>query len=205
MLTPSAYNVTELLLAWRSGDQGALERLMPVVYQELRRLAGSRFRRERSDHTLQPTALIHEATCGSSVRVIRNASRAHFFGFAARLMRQILVDHARRHNVAKRGGRQAKEPLDEAVVYSPERAAGLVALDEALDRLAGFDRRKARVVELRFFGGLSLEETATALGVSVGSVRRDVRLAEACSAASYKHKQTSPHDPGAVATDRGEL
>ena len=180
MVTPSAYNVTELLLAWRGGDQGALERLMPVVYQELRRMAGSRLRRERSDHTLQPTALIHEAY----LRLLGQdhpewQSRAHFFGFAARLMRQILVDHARRHNVAKRGGGRAKESLDETVIYSPERAAGLVALDEALDRLAGFDQRKARVVELRFFGGLSLEETAAALGVSVGSVRRDVRLAEA--------------------------
>jgi RNA polymerase sigma factor (TIGR02999 family) len=180
MSLPPAHNVTQLLLDWRNGNEAALDQLLPVIYQELRHLAESYLRRERSDHTLQPTALIHEAY----LRLIEQdhpewQSRTHFFGVTSRLMRQVLVEHARRHSAVKRGGQQQKVALDEAVVYSPERAAELVELDEALNRLAAFDERKARVIELRFFGGLSVEETAEALGLSVATVRRELRLAEA--------------------------
>ena len=136
-------DVTELLLDWRNGDQAALDQLTPLVYQELRKLAASCLRRERPGHTLQPTALIHEAY----LRLVDQdhpewERRTHFFGIASRLMRQILMQHARRRDAAKRGGEQQKVPLDEVFVYSPERASHLVALDEALNRLAAFDERK---------------------------------------------------------------
>ncbi|MCI0487836.1 MAG: sigma-70 family RNA polymerase sigma factor [Blastocatellia bacterium] len=173
-------NVTRMLLDWRSGNEAVLDQLMPVLYEELRRLAESHLRRERPDHTLQPTALIHEAY----LRLVDRdhpewQSRVHFFGVTSRLMRQILIEHARRHNAAKRGGNQQKVSLDEAVVYSENRAAEFVALDEALNLMATFDERKVRVIELRFFGGLGVEETAQALGISVATVRREMRLAEA--------------------------
>ncbi len=169
-----------MLLDWRSGNEAVLDQLMPVLYEELRRLAESHLRRERPDHTLQPTALIHEAY----LRLVDRdhpewQSRVHFFGVTSRLMRQILIEHARRHNAAKRGGNQQKVSLDEAVVYSENRAAEFVALDEALNLMATFDERKVRVIELRFFGGLGVEETAQALGISVATVRREMRLAEA--------------------------
>ena len=177
--TPSKH-ITELLLDLSRGNKAALDQLTPLVYQELRQLANSYLRRERSDHTLQPTALIHEAY----LRLIDQSmpewqSRAHFFGVAAQLMRQILVDHARGHKAAKRGGGGKKVTLDEAVIFSEERAADLVALDDALNELAKFDERKCRVIELRFFGGLSIEETAQALSISVATVGRELRLAEA--------------------------
>lgn len=172
--------VTRMLLDWRNGDKAALDRLMPVLYEELRRLAESHLRRERPDHTLQPTALIHEAY----MRLVDQAhpewqNRVHFFGVTSRLMRQILIEHARRHNAAKRGGGHQKITLDEAVVYSEGRAAEFLALDEALNRLAAFDERKVRVIELRYFGGLGVEETAQALDISVATVRRELRMAEA--------------------------
>jgi RNA polymerase sigma factor (TIGR02999 family) len=180
MPPPLSPNITQLLLDWRNGDEAARDQLLPIVYAELRSLAESHLRRERPDHTLQPTALLHEAY----LRLIGQDhpewnSRAHFYGVTSRLMRQILVEHARRHSAARRGGEQRKVSLDEAVVYSPERAAEMVALDDALTRLAAFDERKSRVIELRYFGGLGVEETAEALSLSVATVRREMRFAEA--------------------------
>lgn len=165
---------------WSEGHREALDRLMPVVYQELRKIAAGYLKRERPEHTLQPTALIHEAylrLMGGDLPSWQ--SRAHFYGVAARVMRQILVEHARGHAAAKRGGGAKKVALDDATLFSPARSADLVALDAALEALSAFDERKGRVIELRFFGGLSLEETAEALGVSVATVGRELRLAQA--------------------------
>ncbi|MBS1826790.1 MAG: sigma-70 family RNA polymerase sigma factor [Acidobacteria bacterium] len=174
-------NITRLLMDWTSkGDEAALEALTPVVYGELRKLALSYLRRERSDHTLQPTALIHEAYLRLvDQNVPQWRSRSHFFGVAAQLMRQILVDHARARSAAKRGGGEAKLSLDQGFQYSEERSEQLVALDDALTDLAKLDARKSKVVELRYFGGLSVEETAEALGISVATVGRELRFAEA--------------------------
>ncbi|MFN7934697.1 MAG: sigma-70 family RNA polymerase sigma factor [Bryobacteraceae bacterium] len=174
-------NITRLLMDWTDKrDEAALEALTPVVYGELRKLALSYLRRERSDHTLQPTALIHEAYLRLvDQNVPEWRSRSHFFGVAAQLMRQILVDHARARSAAKRGGGEAKLSLDQGLQYSEERSDQLVALDDALTDLAKLDPRKSKVVELRYFGGLSVEETAEALGVSVATVGRELRFAEA--------------------------
>ena len=173
-------NLTRLLVEWKQGNKAALDALTPVVYQELRRLAGSYLRRERPDHTLQPTALINEAY----MRLVDQntpqfQSRAHFFGVASQLMRQILVDHARAHRAAKRGGDRKKLSLEYATVFSEESSEELLALDEALNRLTEFDERKAKVVELRFFGGLSIEEIGQALDISVATVGRELRMAQA--------------------------
>jgi RNA polymerase sigma factor (TIGR02999 family) len=177
---PSAARITELLLAWREGQEEALGLLMPLIYQELKQLARGYLRDERPDHTLQPTALIHEAYLRlADQRLPQWQNRAHFYGIAARVMRQILVDHARRHQASKRGSDQQRVPLDEAIAFTADRAADLVALDEALQELASFDERKCRVIELRYFGGLSLEETAEALAISVATVGRELRLASA--------------------------
>jgi RNA polymerase sigma-70 factor, ECF subfamily len=153
---------------------------MPLVYDELRRLADHYLRQERPDHTLQPTALVHEAY----LRLIDQSrvewqSRAHFLGVAAQLMRRILVDHARRHHALKRGGFRQKLSLDEAVDYSQTRDLDLVVLDDALNALAQFDERQSRMVELRFFGGLTIEETAEALAVSPATVKVDWNMAKA--------------------------
>ncbi len=178
-MNTSPHEVTALLLRWRDGDREAPARLMPLVYDELRRLARDYLRRERSDHTLQPTALVNEAY----LRIVDQTqmswqNRAQFFGLAAQLMRHILVDHARAHAAQKRGGLTQRLSLDEARVAVEERAAELVALDEALKNLAAFDERKSRVVEMRFFGGLSVEETAAALDVSDKTVMRDWSVAK---------------------------
>ncbi|MBL8178062.1 MAG: sigma-70 family RNA polymerase sigma factor [Bryobacterales bacterium] len=174
-------DITRLLRDWTgNANPAALEQLTPIVYSELRKLALSYLRRERSDHTLQPTALIHEAylrLVDQNVPAWR--SRSHFFGVAAQLMRQILVDHARARSAGKRGGGEARLSLDAGLQYSEERSAELVALDDALTDLAKLDPRKAKVVELRYFGGLSVEETAEALHVSVATVGRELRFAEA--------------------------
>ena len=174
-------NITRLLMDWTAkGDEAALEALTPVVYGELRKLALSYLRRERSDHTLQPTALIHEAYLRLvDQNVPQWRSRSHFFGVAAQLMRQILVDHARARSAAKRGGGEAKLSLDQGIQYSEERPEQLVALDDALTDLAKLDPRKSKIVELRYFGGLSVEETAEAMGISVATVGRELRFAEA--------------------------
>src|SRR5262249_1120927 len=152
---------------------------VPVVYGELRRLAGSYMRRERQDHTLQATALVHEAYLKLvEQRSVNWQSRAHFFGVAAQLMRRILIDHARGHLRQKRGGEQKKLSLDQAYIFSEQQSAELLAVDEALERLSKLDPRQARVVELRFFGGLSVEEAAEVLGVSPKTVKRDWSVAK---------------------------
>lgn len=165
--------VTALLRAWSEGDRQALDRLTPIVYDELRRLARRYMRRERPDHSLQTTALVNEAYMRLvDYKRMQWQDRAHFFAVSAQLMRRILVDHARRHNL-KRGGAIPHVPLDDAAPVSAEAETNLVALDEALDMLAQLDPRKARVVELRFFGGLTVEETAAVLNVSPITVMRD--------------------------------
>lgn len=179
MQTPPPNEITPLLLRWSQGDQVALDQLMPVVHEELRKLAQGYLRRERPGHTLQPTALINEAY----LRLVKQdfpewQSRRHFYGVAAQLMRQILVEHARTRAAGKRDGGQ-KFSLDDALTFSDEKAAELVALDDALIALAKFDARKVRIIELRYFGGLSLEETAEALGLSVTTIGHEMRLARA--------------------------
>ena len=179
MTTPSTHSVTELLLAWREGDQASLEKLTSLVYQELQKLAQRYMAGERADHTLQATALVHEAY----LRLVDAPqmcwqNRAHFFAVSAQLMRHILVDFARaRHNL-KRGGDAKRVSLDEALVIAQEQQDDFMALDNALRSLAAIDERKSRVVELRFFGGLSVEETAEVLKVSPDTVMRDWRLAK---------------------------
>jgi RNA polymerase sigma factor (TIGR02999 family) len=168
-----------LLLAWGRGDRVALDELVPLVHQELRRLARLQLRGERNNHTLQTTALVNEAFIRLvDLRRIQWQDRAHFLSLSARLMRRILVDHARSRNYQKRGGGALNLTLDDIVVASPARGADLVALDDALEGLARVDPRKSQVVELRFFGGLSVEETAEALEVSPETVLRDWRLAK---------------------------
>jgi RNA polymerase sigma-70 factor, ECF subfamily len=172
-------HVTELLLAWGSGDRLALDQLVPIVHQELRRLARLQMRGERDNHTLQTTALVNEAFIRLvDLRRIRWQDRAHFLALSARLMRRTLVDHARSRNYQKRGGAAMNVTLDDVLVASPERGADFVALDDALEALARVDPRKSHVVELRFFGGLSVEETAEALNISPETVARDWRLAK---------------------------
>ena len=171
--------VTDLLLAWGQGDDSALDRLIPLVRVELHRLARRHMRRERTGHTLQTTALVNEAYLRLvDLGRVRWQDRAHFFAMSARLMRRILVDHARLRQFVKRGGGARRIPFDEALV-SVERNVDLVELDDALRRLADLDPRKGQVVEMRFFAGLSVEETATALGVSAVTVMRDWRVARA--------------------------
>jgi RNA polymerase sigma-70 factor (ECF subfamily) len=176
---PSQHEITQLLRAWSEGRERAPERLMPLVYDELHRLAKVYMARERPGHTLQATALVHEAY----LRLIDASEanwqdRAHFFAMCAQLMRRILVDWARSHGSLKRGGDKQTVQLEEALVVAPEAEVDLVRLDDALKALESFDARKSRVVELRFFGGLSVEETAAVLKVSVETVMRDWRLAK---------------------------
>jgi len=179
-MAASPQQVTQLLVAWGGGDEAALDELMPLVYEELRRLAHQCMSRERPGHTLHTSALVNEAYLRLvDGKKIHWQDRAHFFGIAARLMRQILVDYARRRRYAKRGGDARRVPLDEAMIVSEERAADVVALDDALKSLAEIDPRKSQIVELRFFGGLSIEEAAEVLKVSPGTVMRDWTLAKA--------------------------
>lgn len=178
--SPPTHQVTQLLLRWRAGDSHALDELMPLVYGELRRLAAHYMRGERAGHTLQTSALVNEAYLRlAGLEEVRWQDRAHFFAVAAQAMRRVLVDHARRRGNLKRGGEAHKVALDEALTVSSERAAEVVALDEALSRLAEVAPRKSRLVELRFFGGLSVEETAEVLQVSPGTVMRDWTFARA--------------------------
>jgi len=171
--------VTRLLLAWNDGDESALEKLVPQVYQELRRLAKRQMRREHPEHSLQTTALINEAYLRLvDLRNVQWQNRAHFFALCARLMRRILVDFARSRHYAKRGGGAQPVSLDESLVVSPTHSTDLVAVDDALKALAKVDGRKAQVVELRFFGGLTVEESAEVLKVSPETVRRDWKLAK---------------------------
>lgn len=179
-MTRSPNEVTQLLVAWSNGDRAALEELTPLVYQELHRLAHRHMSRERPGHTLQTSALLNEAYLRLiDQRNVRWQNRTQFFSIASRLMRRILVDHARSHRYAKRGGDTLRVSLDEAAVVAQERAAELVALDDALQSLEAIDPRKCQVVELRFFGGMSVEETAEVLGVSPVTVMRDWSTAKA--------------------------
>ncbi len=179
-MTPSPKDVTQLLLDWRDGNKEALDKLIPLVYDELRRLADHYLRRERPDHTLQATALVHEAYFRLvDQRNVDWQNRAHFFGIAAGLMRRILLEHARSHRAAKRGGDKQKLSLDEAMGLSKERDVDLVSLDDALTSLEAIDPQKSRIVELRFFGGLTIEETAEVLGVSPITVNRAWRITKA--------------------------
>jgi RNA polymerase sigma factor (TIGR02999 family) len=171
-------DITKLLAAWSDGDRSALERLLPLVEDELHRLAHRYMSRERKDHTLQTTALVNEAYLKLVDQKVSWQNRAHFFGIAAQIMRRILIDHARQHLGVQRGGGKTIS-LEDVAVLSKERAAELVALDDALTSLAQLDKRKGQVVELRYFGGLSVEEAAVVLGVSVDTVTRDWRRAKA--------------------------
>ena len=180
MSQTSTHEVTQLLLDWSNVDKTALDKLMPLIYDELRRLAHRYMSRERAGHTMQTTALVNEAY----VRLVNRQNvhwqdRAHFFAIAAELMRTILVDHARSHATAKRGGGARKFSLDEALVVSQERATEVVALDEALKALALIDPKQSRIVELRFFGGLTIEETAEVLALSTATIKREWNTAKA--------------------------
>lgn len=185
----SSSQVSKLLVNWREGDEAAREALIPLVYDELRRLARRHLRRERPDHTLQSAALVHEAY----LRLIRQdqpqwQNRAHFFGVAAQLMRHILVDHARNRAAAKRGAGAPRLTLDPEVALPQERDVDLVKLDDALNELAALDLQQSRVVELRFFGGLSIEETSVALGISAATVKREWATARAWLQREMKDK-----------------
>jgi len=180
LMTSSPYQITQLLKAWSTGDGNARDQVMLLVYEELHRMAHRYMRKERPGHTLQTSALVHEAY----VRLVDQTdvewqNRAHFYGIAAQMMRRILVDHARSRQYAKRGGDAHPVSLDEGAIVSEERTAEVIALDEALAGLAVIDQRKSQIVELRFFGGLSIEETAGVLAVSPGTVMRDWTLAKA--------------------------
>jgi RNA polymerase sigma-70 factor (ECF subfamily) len=171
--------VTQLLRAWSSGDEAALEELLPLVEAELRRLARIYMARERDGHTLQTTALVNEAFIRLiDARGLRWQDRAHFLGISARLMRRVLVDHARSRGYKKRGAGAQRVTLDEGMAVSPGPDVDIVALDRALDALAQVDERKSRVIELRYFGGLTVEETAEVLHVSIDTIKRDWRLAK---------------------------
>lgn len=167
-----SHRVTELLMAWSKGDERALDALTPLVYGELRRLARSYMRQERAGHTLQSTALVHEAFLRLIDQRVQWNSRAHFFGIAAQMMRRILVDHAKAQSTAKRGAGALRIELDEGLATAPSRDVDLLALDEALERLNKVDPQRSRIVELRFFGGLSNEESAEVLGVSPATIQR---------------------------------
>jgi RNA polymerase sigma-70 factor (ECF subfamily) len=179
-MTHLPHEVTQLLVAWGDGDRAALDQLTPLVYEELHRLAHNHMGRERQGHTLQTSALVNEAYVRLiDQRNVRWQNRAQFFSIASRLMRRILIDHARSHQYAKRGGGTRRVSLDEAAVVAQEQAAELVVLDDALKSLAAIDPRKCQVVELRFFGGMSVEESAEVLGVSAVTVMRDWSTAKA--------------------------
>lgn len=175
-----SHDVTLLLAQLTKGDQDAAAKLIPVVYDELRRLARNYMRRERTDHTLQPTALVHEAYLKLiEQRSVDWQSRAHFFGIAAQVMRRILIDYARHHLREKRGAGQRAVPLDDALAFASEQSLELLKVDQSLERLANLDQRQAKIVELRFFGGLTVEQTAELLGISEKTVKRDWALAKA--------------------------
>src|ERR1700732_4944078 len=192
MCPASAERVSELLLNWGHGDQNAREELIPLVYAELRRIARRYLWQERPDHTLQSGALVHEAY----LRLLHEEppqwqNRAHFFGVAAQLMRHILVDHARSRLAAKRGAGAPRLALDPTIAVPQQREVDLVALDDALNQLAALDEQQSRVVELRFFGGLSIEETSVVLGVSPATVKREWARARAWRQREMRNKETS--------------
>jgi RNA polymerase sigma factor (TIGR02999 family) len=189
---PSPTEITRLLVAWSNGDQEAFDKLIPLVYDELHRRAQRYLRKEQRGHVLQTTALIHEAYLRLiDARSLSWQNRAHFFAIASRLMRRILVDYARSRSYVRRGGEARHVQLEEASMLSHEKGPDLVALDDALQALATIDRRKSDVIELRFFGGLSVDETAEVLKVSADTVMRDWRLAK-----SWLLHELSPHENG---------
>ena len=203
MVVPSPGDVTRLLIDWSRGDQQAADRLIPLVYDELHRLARGYMRRERPDHTLQPTALVHEAY----FRLVDQdrvewKNRAQFFGIAAQAMRRILVDHARGRRYAKRRGSERQISLDDAELSAPGRPPDLVALDQALEGLASLDPRKGRVIELRVFGGLTIEESATVLGVSNTTVINEYRAARAWLYRQLSSAQAVDQRPRPAASPR---
>jgi RNA polymerase sigma factor (TIGR02999 family) len=178
-MTPSSQSITQLLIEWRDGDQTALDRLIPLVHQELRRLAHHYLKQERREHTLQTTALVNEAYLKLvDHKGMHWKNRAHFFAVAAQAMRRILVDHARTRDALKRGGRLAMTNLDEAATVADTQAAELLALNDALDQLAHLDARKSRIIELRYFGGMTLEETAEVVRLSPTTVNREWKSAK---------------------------
>lgn len=190
-------DVTILLVELTKGNKAAAPKLIPMVYEELRRLADGYMRRERGDHTLQATALVHEAYLKLvEQRSVDWKSRAHFFGIAAQVMRRILVDHARGHLRGKRGAGLQEVPIDEALVFVPEQSLELIKLDEALERLTKLDPRQGKIVELRFFGGLTVEQTADLLGISPKTVKRDWSIAKAWLHGEVR--QTDGDIPGAM-------
>ena len=179
-MSQAPQNVTQLLIGWGQGDKEALDRLVPIVYDELRRQAARYLRHERAGHTLQTTAIIHEAYLRLiDQKNVHWQNRAHFFGIAAQLMRRILVDHARTRKRAKRGGSDIRVPLEDAVAIARAPQLDVVALDEALNRLAEIDEQQGKIVELRFFSGLTVAETAEVLGISPATVKRDWSMAKA--------------------------
>ena len=200
MTRPVPENVTQLLLAWGRGDEAARDELIPLVYDTLRRIARHHLRGERAGHTLQTTALINEAYLKLVEQSVSWQSRAHFFGIAARLMRQLLVDYARARQRLKRGGDLQQISLTAAAGIAQEQAVDLLALDGALETLAEVDPQSSRVVELRFFGGLTIEETAQVMGISTPTVERGWRAARA-----WLHTELSPsnskHESRTVAED----
>ncbi len=173
--------ITQMLIKLTDGNQDIVNQILPHIYDELRMLAGSYLRRERVDHTLQPTALVHEAYMKLiDQRQVQWQNRAHFFGIAAQVMRRLLMDHARKHTADKRGGVVEKLPLEEEIlIVSHDKSAELIALDDALQTLGAMDEQKAKIVELRYFGGLSIEETAEVMNVSVPTINRQWRMAKA--------------------------
>jgi RNA polymerase sigma-70 factor, ECF subfamily len=189
---------TALLEKWSSGDKSALKDLAPIVYGELRKLAAANLSREREDHTLTPTALLHEAY----LKLVDHKQdhwhgRAHFYAVASHIMREILIDHARKHRAAKRGGGQPKVSFEDAVAFIPEKSDAILALDEALQELAKNDERKARLIELRYFGGLSGQEIAEVLNISIATITRESRMAEAWLQ-RYLSRNTAPESPNKV-------
>jgi len=192
-MNQSPIDVTILLKEVSNGNQHALSELVPMVYDELRRLAAYYLRRERSDHTLQATALVHEAYLRLvDQRQVDWKNRNQFFGVAAQLMRRVLLMHAREHHAAKRGGGAQKIQLEETAVLTPAKAEEMVWLDELLTRLAALDPQQERIVELRFFGGLSIEETAELLGISTATVKRDWAMAKAWLAREMSRERRNP-------------
>jgi RNA polymerase sigma factor (TIGR02999 family) len=192
-----SHPVTELLVRWKAGDQGALEALVPLVYKELRDVARYHLQRERPGHTLQSAALVHEAYIRLlDQRPFETENRAHFLAVASRLMRQILVDYARSHGAAKRGA-DRKVELDASLILPQVQSADVIALDDALSDLARLDEQQSRIVELRFFGGLSIEEIAEALGISTSTVKREWNVAKAWL--TRQMKKGNRGKPGAVA------
>jgi len=177
--SPDRQDVTRLLRQWRGGDREALDLLMPIVYDELRRLAKRCLYAERPGHTLRATALVHEAYLRLMDADIGWQDRAHFYAVAARVLRRVLVEYARSHTRQKRGGGEELVPLDEAVLVGPQAASIVLDLDEALQKLAAFDARKSEIIQLLFFGGMTYEETAAALDISPATVHRELKLARA--------------------------